>query len=40
MTLPATVAEDKVDARYRDGVLSITLPKTEDARGRRINVKA
>jgi HSP20 family protein len=40
MTLPASVAEDKVDARYRDGVLAITLPKTEDARGRRIKVKA
>jgi HSP20 family protein len=40
VTLPAAVAEDKVDAQYKDGVLTITMPKTEEAKSRRIKVKA
>lgn len=37
ITLPSTVDEDKCSADFKDGVLTITLPKTaEKARGRKI----
>lgn len=29
--LPETVNQDKIDANYQDGILSITLPKKEEA---------
>ncbi len=38
VTLPAPVAADKVKAHYRDGVLTVTLPKTEEAKPKRIDV--
>lgn len=38
VTLPSTVAADKVQAAYKDGVLTITLPKTEEAKPKRIDV--
>ncbi|KJD32056.1 heat-shock protein [Tamlana nanhaiensis] len=31
-TLPETVNEDKIKARYNDGILSIHLPKKEEAK--------
>jgi HSP20 family protein len=37
--LPAGVDADKIDAEYRNGVLTVTVPKTEEAKGRRIQVK-
>ncbi len=37
-TLPHGVAEDKIDARYHSGVLEVHLPKTEQAKGKRIPV--
>jgi len=40
VTLPAAVAVDKVKAQYNDGVLTITLPKTEESKPKRINVNA
>ena len=40
LALPAPVAADKVKAHYRDGVLTITLPKTEESKPKQINVQA
>jgi HSP20 family protein len=40
ITLPCKVQEDEVAAEYRDGVLSITLPKAEDAKSKKIAVKS
>lgn len=36
--LPTDVNADKVNALYRDGLLTITLPKAESARPRQIKV--
>ena len=38
VTLPTPVAADKVKAQYKDGILSITLPKTEEAKPKHIDV--
>jgi HSP20 family protein len=38
ITLPAPVAADKVKAAYKDGVLTVTLPKTEEAKPKQIDV--
>lgn len=40
ITLPCTVKEDKIDAQYKDGVLAISMPKTEEAKSRKIKVKS
>jgi HSP20 family protein len=40
LTLPFPVNADKVDARFENGVLHVTLPKHEAAKPRKINVKA
>jgi HSP20 family protein len=37
--LPAEVQEDKIKAQYKDGVLTITLPKTEQAKERAIKIE-
>jgi len=37
--LPAGVVEDKIDATYRDGILKVVLPKTEEAKVKEIAVK-
>lgn len=39
LTLPCAVQEDKIEALDRDGILTITLPKTEAAKARKIKVK-
>lgn len=36
ITLPGNIDEEKCSADFRDGVLTITMPKSEKARGRRI----
>jgi HSP20 family protein len=40
VTLPTEVDAERVEARYVDGVLSVTLPKAEQAKPRRISVRA
>jgi HSP20 family protein len=36
--LPKPVAADKVTAAYKDGVLTVTLPKTEEAKPKQIKI--
>ncbi len=38
-TLPSTVRADRIDASYSDGILTIVLPKAEEARAKQIEVK-
>ena len=38
-TLPPTVAADKVEASFDNGVLTLTLPKREESKPRQIKVK-
>ena len=37
--LPATVKADQVEASFKDGVLRIEMPKTEEARQKSIRIK-
>lgn len=38
VTLPCCVDDAKVDAQYKDGVLTIKMPKSEEARARKVKV--
>jgi len=38
ISLPAPVDAEKVNATYRDGILTITMPKAEEAKPKRITV--
>lgn len=38
ITLPSNVDEEKIEADFRDGVLTVTLPKAEKERGRKIRL--
>lgn len=38
LTLPAAVAGDKVKAQYKEGILTVTLPKAEEAKPKAITV--
>jgi HSP20 family protein len=40
VALPPGVDAEHVQATYRNGVLTVTLPKTEDSKGRRITVRS
>lgn len=40
IALPALVDPDKVEARYENGVLFLTMPKSEAAKPRKIAVKS
>ncbi|MEQ9407403.1 MAG: Hsp20/alpha crystallin family protein [Fuerstiella sp.] len=37
--LPCSVQEEKVDAELKDGVLTVVLPKAEEAKSRKIPIK-
>ncbi len=37
--LPGNVRNDKIDAEYKDGILTIRLPKAEEAKAKQIDVK-
>jgi HSP20 family protein len=39
VSLPAGVDADTVDASFRNGVLSVRLPKTEAAKGRKVTIR-
>ena len=39
-TLPSTVQQDRVKAKFKDGILEITLPKVEEAKPKQIKVEA
>ena len=39
VTLPAAVDANKIQATYKDGVLTVTVPKTEEAKPKQIEVK-
>lgn len=39
VTLPAPVAADKIKAQYKDGILTVTLPKTEESKPKQIDVQ-
>lgn len=38
-TLPTNVKSDKIEATFKDGILSINLPKAEEANAKMIEVK-
>jgi HSP20 family protein len=40
ITLPVLVDVDKIEAKYADGVLRLTMPKHEAAKPRKIAIKA
>jgi len=37
--LPATIQGDKVDATFKNGVLTVTLPKAEEAKPKAVKIK-
>jgi len=39
LTLPSQVDVDKVKASYQDGILTVTLPKSEAAKPKQIQIK-
>jgi HSP20 family protein len=39
MSLPCNVVPDECEARYVDGVLTITLPKSEEHQARKIEIR-
>ncbi|MGB2868076.1 MAG: Hsp20/alpha crystallin family protein [Bacteroidota bacterium] len=38
-TLPTTVKNERIDAVFNDGILTVTLPKAEEAKPKQIEVK-
>jgi HSP20 family protein len=40
MTLPTGISADKVNASFKNGVLEVHLPKSKEATGKKIDIKA
>ena len=40
LSLPSTIDADAIEAGFKDGVLTLTLPKVEEAKPKRIEVKS
>ncbi|HKQ37242.1 MAG TPA: Hsp20/alpha crystallin family protein, partial [Verrucomicrobiae bacterium] len=40
LSLPVSVQADKTSANYQDGILTVTLPKAEEAKPKQIHVQA
>ena len=40
LTLPSSINADKIEATLKDGVLTLMLPKAEEAKARKIKVRA
>jgi len=40
VTLPSAVKDDAVQAQYKDGILTVTLPKAEEAKRKQIEIQA
>ena len=40
ITLPSNIAEDDINANFKDGVLEITIPKKEQKDAKRIEIKS
>jgi HSP20 family protein len=40
LPLPSTISEEKIEAKFEDGVLKIIVPKAEEAKAKHIEVKA
>jgi HSP20 family protein len=40
VSLPETIKANDIEAHYQDGVLSLTLPKTEEVKPKRIPIKS
>ena len=38
-TLPQQIQEDKINAEYKDGQLTITIPKAEEAKPKELEIK-
>lgn len=38
--LPTNVDEDKVEATYKDGILKVKAPKTEESKGKEIKINS
>lgn len=38
-TLPTSVEPDKIEAKYSDGILTLTVPKTETAKGKQVEIQ-
>ena len=40
LSLPGKVKKDKIEATYKDGILTIVLPKAEEAKPKKITVRS